>query len=104
MVSALSVNPDRVWEAAQELRALVLEMDGVAQDLARAMQLAATGAGQHALAEAARVAGLRWECSVRETGAAGQALARVTDVAAEGYRLVETLARQGTTPTRTPAR
>lgn len=99
-MSSLSVNPDRVWAAAQELRTLVQEVDAVAAGLTRALQRAATGAGQHALAEAASAAGARWGCAVRETGEAGQALARVTGVAAEGYQLAEALASRGTTPTR----
>lgn len=103
-MSSLSVNPDQVWAAAQELRVIVLEIDAVAQAVSRALHGAAAGAGQHALAEAARVAGGRWDRAVRETGQAGQALARLTGVAAEGYHLAEELARRGTTPTRTPVR
>lgn len=103
-MSSIRVDPERVWDAAQELRAMVTLVDGAAGELARALQRAATGAGQHVLAEAARVAGSRWERSVREAGEAGQALATVTDVAAEGYQLVEVLARRGMTPTGTPVR
>jgi hypothetical protein len=97
-MSAFGVDPDRVWAAAQELRALVAEVEQAGREVPAALHTVAAAAGQAGLRRAADTAAVRWGDAVQDLGRAGSALAVVTDVAAEGYDLVESLAQRRLTP------